>query len=235
MQQGKRNQPKKKTQKKPKGLMAPLAPELKHYVTGNNLIALDTGPSSTNPALYHITSLNNIAQGDGQTDRTGIKIQARRLQGRFKFAVDPNSSSTFSDIVSDAHLFRLLVIQDTNPNGATPSWTDVMQTYITNAGQEYDWKNPWFDRRFKFLIDKFIRVPPSYVIYDGSNYHALGNFKFFEFDLPLNADIWFSDNTSNVSAIQSNNFTVFVASDATTSAYPQMKFSCRLTLRYQDY
>lgn len=226
---------KRNQNKKPSKKISSTSPELKHYVTGNNLIALDTGPSSTNPAFYKIGSFNNIAHGDGQTDRTGIKIQARRLQGRFKFAVDPNSSSTFTDIVSDAHLFRLCIIQDTNPNGVVPNWTDVFQTYITNASQEYDWKNPWFDRRFKMLIDKFIRVPPSYVIYDGSNYHSLGNFKFFEFDIPLNSDIWYSDGTSNTSAIQQNNFFAFVASDATTSAYPQMKFSSRVTLRYQDY
>lgn len=233
----KRNQrlsrPKKQT---PKRSGQPLKePEVKHYVTGLNLTALDTGPSSTNPAFYKITSLNNIAHGDGQTDRTGIKIQAKKLQLRIKCAVDPNSSSTFSDIVANAHQFRVTVVQDRFPNGTVPNWGECFQTYITNAGQLYDWKVAWHNKRFKFLVDEFIHVPPSFVVYDGSDYHALGNNTFYQVDVPLKSSTFYSDGTSNTSAIQENNYFMFISCDASTSAYPYMKFSYRSNFMFEDY
>ena len=39
---------------------AGVGPELMHYTTGRNLTQFDTDPTSTNPAYYHVTTLNNI-------------------------------------------------------------------------------------------------------------------------------------------------------------------------------
>lgn len=212
-----------------------MAPELKHYSTGLNLTALDTAPSSTNPALYHITTLNNISQGDAEDNRNANKVCLKKVNIRVKVAVDPNSDATFTNIVSDAHLFRIILYLDTSPNGTAPTWADMFDTNPTNAGQEYDYNKICNTDRFKILSDQFVRVPPSYVIYDGSDYHSLGNFKFYKCSIPLNCPIWYSDSTNNLTAIQKNNVGMWICADASTTAYPQMKFSYRSRIRYTDY
>ena len=70
---------------------AGVGPELMHYTTGRNLTQFDTDPTSTNPAYYHVSTLNNIAQGDAGDGRKGNKIQLKRITLRMKVEVDPNS------------------------------------------------------------------------------------------------------------------------------------------------
>lgn len=212
-----------------------MAPELKHYSTGLDLTALDTAPSSTSPALYHITSLNNLAQGDAEDARTGNKICLKKVNLRIKVSVDPNSDASNANIVADAHEYRVILYLDTSPNGAAPAWGDMFDTNPSNDGQLYDFNKIAGCDRFKILSDQFIRVPPSFVTYDGTNFHSYGNFKFFKCSIPLNCPIWFSDSTSNLTAIQKNNVGIWICSDASNTAYPNMKFSYRSRIRYTDY
>ncbi len=215
---------------------APKNPELKHYTVGANLTSLDTAPSSTSPALYHVTTLNNIPAGDAQNERSGVKIQPKRLKLRVKCAVDPNSDASSTNIVADAHTFRVVVYLDRSPNGAATTWATLMQTTPTNSGQLYAYQNPWFqNRRFKVLSDRFVTVKPSMVVYDGTNFHAYGNNKFLNFDLALSHETWYSDSTNNMTAIQQGNLGFFVCADASSTTYTTMKFSYRANLRYQDY
>lgn len=215
--------------------LAARGPELMHYTTGLNLTALNTAPASTNPALYQVTSLNNIAQGDAGDGRKGNKIRLRRITIRVKVEVDPNSDGVYTNLVANAHVFRVVLYLDTRMNGASPNWTDMFDSNPTNMGQLYDYNNPYVCNRFKILVDKFITVPPSYMIYDGTNYHSGGNCKFFKASIPLDCSTWFSDGTNNLSAIQENNLGMWIASDASSTAYPTMKFSYRSKLRYNDY
>ena len=212
-----------------------LPPEIKHFTVGKDLTALDTPPSSSNPALYCVETLINTSEGDGQTDRTGIKIQCIRIEGTIKVAVDPNSDASNSNIVADAHLFRVVLIQDRHPNGAGAGWPDVFQAFPNNEAQEFSFMNPWFTKRFNFIMDKYVRVPPSYVTHDGTNFHAYGNFKYLEFDYPLNFETLYSDNTNNLTAIQGNNLFLIIAADASSTSYTKMKFSYRIKTSYMDY
>lgn len=211
------------------------SPELMHYTTGLNLTALDTAPSSSNPAYYHITSLNNIAQGDTGDGRKGNKIQLKRINLRMKVEVDPNSDDTWTNLVANAHVFRVIMYLDLRPNGAAPGWTEMFDPYPVNSGQLYDYNNPYQRDRFKILCDKFITVPPSFMLYDGMNYHSGGNAKFLKVSVPLDCATWFSDGTNNLSSIQQNNLGLWIASDASSTAYPTMKFSYRTKLRYHDF
>lgn len=212
-----------------------MAPELQHYTTGLNLTAFDTAPSATNPAYYHITTLNNIAQGDAGDGRKGNKIQLKRITVRGKVEVDANSDAAYENLVDQGHLFRVILYLDLRPNGAGPGWTDMFDPFPNNDGQMFDYNNPYVCDRFKILKDKFIRVPPSYFIYDGEQYRSGGNFMHFKFSSALDCSTWFSDGTNNLAAIQQNNLGMWIVSDATASALPQMKFSYRSKLRYYDF
>ena len=209
-------------------------PELLHYTTGKNLTALDTAPSGANPALYHVLTLNNIAQGDTGDGRKGNKICAKKITVRMKVEVDPNSDGVYTNLVSSGHLFRVLIYLDTRPNGAGVTINQLLDPYPANDGQVYSYNNIYAKDRFKILSDKWLQVPPSFILYDGENYHSGGNFKFFKVSVPLNCEIWYSDATNNLSSIQANNIGIFIMSDASNSAYTTMKFSYRSQLRYTD-
>jgi len=151
-------------------------------------------------------------------------------------AVDPNSDASSTNIVADAHTFRIVLLLDKSPNGASESWDTVFDSLPNNDGQLYDYPNMWFYKsRFELLHDKLYTVEPSYVVYDGANYHAYGNNRTIEFAVNLNHSTWYSDTTSNLAAIQRGNLTMYIASDASSTTYTTMKFSYRSWLEYEDY
>lgn len=212
------------------------SPEYRHVVTGANLTALNGAPSVANPAYAVVSSLNLIGEGDGQTDRSGLKVQPVRLDMRIKVAVDPNSNATYANLVSDAHLFRVTIVKDLTPQGSAVTWDQVFKSTPTGNGQEYDYQRFEYLRRFKVLYDKFVRVPPSIAFYDGTNYHSGGNFAFLKFSLALaGQDTWFSDSGSGLSSVSENNYFMFISADASSSAYTHMKYSFRSNFVFEDY
>lgn len=210
-------------------------PELKWWDHGQDLTSLDTAPSSTNPALYYVQSLNQMAAGDDGDQRNGNKIQAKKITIRMKVAVDPNSDSSNTNIVANAHTFRVLLVVDTQPSGAAPTWAQIVENSPNNEGQLYVYNKLSSTGRFKTLMDKFITVPPSYVVFDGDNFHAYGNNKFFKKSIPLDFAIHYSDTTNNFTGIQKNNIFMIIASDASLASYADMKFSYRARLRFHDF
>jgi len=212
-------------------------PEIKQLDKGLNLTSFDTSPTSSNPALYHVTSLANMAGGDGQSERTGIKIQARKLQLRLKCAIDPNSDATNANIVADAHTFRLVVYVDRIGNGQPVTWQDVFDYVPNDDGQLYDYPNKFQERRFRILHDELYTVPPSFVVYDNDAkvFHAYGNNIITDNVFALNHDIWYANTTSDVSAVWEGNIGFFICSDFTADDVSKCKFSYRARLEFADF
>lgn len=211
------------------------APELKWHDVGKNLTVLDTAPSAANPALYYIGSLCAIQAGDNGSERNGTKIQAKKITLRMKVAVDPNSDGVNANIVADAHTFRVFMAVDTQGNGASPTFDQIFENVPNNDAQEFDFNKLSSTGRFKVLLDKFITVPPSYVVHDGTNYHAYGNNKFFKKTFPLDMAIRYSDASNNVTSVQKNNIFLIIMADASTTTFTNMKFAFRSRLRFKDY
>lgn len=214
---------------------AGVGPELMHYTTGLNLTQFDTDPTSTNPAYYHITTVNNIAQGDAGDGRKGNKIQLKRITIRGKVEVSANSTVDYATLVNHAHLFRVIVYLDTRPNGAAPSWSEMFDVYPNNSGQLFDYNNPYVCDRFKILKDMWLPTSNPVFIFDGEEYRAGGAFRFFKLSIPLDCATWFSDGTNNLAAIQQNNIGIWFTSDASVNSRPQMYFDYRSKLRYHDF
>ena len=160
-----------------------------------------------------------MAAGDDGDQRNGNKIQAKKITIRMKVAVDPNSDSSNTNIVANAHTFRVLLVVDTQPSGAAPTWAQIVENSPNNEGQLYVYNKLSSTGRFKTLMDKFITVPPSYVVFDGDNFHAYGNNKFFKKSIPLDFAIHYSDTTNNFTGIQKNNIFMIIASDASLSSH----------------
>jgi hypothetical protein len=210
-------------------------PELKWFDHGQNLTSLDIAPDSDNPAYYQVQSLVQMAAGDDGSQRNGLKIQLKKLNLRMKLEVDPNSDASNANIVANAHLFRILVYVDCAPNGAAPTWGQLIETSPTNEGQLYAYNKTSSNGRFKVLIDKWITVHPSYVTHDGTNFHAYGNTAFFKKSIPLDISTHYSDTANNLSSIQRNNIGMFICSDASDTTYTDMKFSYRARVRFNDF
>lgn len=210
-------------------------PELKFWDHGADLTALNVAPTVSNPAYYQIASLNLMAAGDDGDQRTGQKIQLKKLNLRMKVAVDPNSNASNANIIANAHTFRVVVYLDMVPSGATPTWDQVFEVHPNNQSQEYVYNKLSSTGRFRVLIDKWIRVPPCYVSYDGTNFHSYGNNMFFKKTVPLDVATRFSDQYNNQTSLQENNIGMFIVSDASATSYTNMKFSYRSRVRFHDY
>lgn len=210
-------------------------PEVKQYTLGRNLTSQDTPPAGDAPALYHILTLNNIGSGDGKSERSGLRIENESLELRMKVAVDPNSDASNANVVADAHEFRIVVYLDKISSGGAPTWGTLFEPAPNGDGQLYSYPSLQLKKRFQILDDRFVRVGKSMVVHDGSNFHSYGNLNFSKFEIPLKHTTWFSDGTTNLAAIQEGNIGVFIASDASSTTYPKMKFSFRSRLRYSDY
>lgn len=211
------------------------APETKQFDVGLNLTSLDTPGSSTAPSFYHVLTLNNIAGGDGQSERTGVKVQCRKLCLRLKVAVDPNSDASNANIVADAHTVRVIVYKDSISSGGGVTWAQIFDYVPNNDGQLYDYQNVFLKRRFKLLVDELFTIPHSYVTYDGTDFHAYGNNVVKEWTIPLSHDIWYGDTTNNYASIMEGNIGMFICSDASSTTYDKIKFSFRSRLEFMDY
>jgi len=213
-----------------------MTPELKHWDTGSDLVAISNTNTTTNPAYDQIDSLNQMAAGDDGSQRNGLKIQIRKLSFRIKLEVDSNSDAAYANLIQDAHLFRVIIYVDVSPNGTAPAWTQVFDSSPPSQGQLYDYNFTPASDRFKVLVNDLVRVGPSQMIYDGTNYHAGGNMQFRSYNIKnLNMATWFSDTTNNLAAIQRNNIGVFIACDGVAASIPHLKYSFRSRVRYEDY
>jgi len=103
-----------------------------------------------------------------------------------------------------------------------------------NDGQEYDFPTLYLRRRFTILADKFVKVGKSMVVHDGATFHTYGNFAYLDLSIPLSHSIWYSDGTSDPTAIQEGNIGVFISADASMTSYPKMKYSWRSRLLFGD-
>ena len=231
----------KKTQQYGKGYQPGAAwqadrPELKWYDTGVNLTALANAPDSDNPAYSQVLTFNNIAQGDSANGtRNGNKICVKKITVRGKVEVDANSDAVWENVVSHGHLCRVVLYIDNSPNGSVPTFDEFFHTDPTNAGQLYDYNRIPYKDRFKVIMDKWLAIPPSYVVYDGHEFHTTGNYRHFKKSFSLDLPILFSDGTNNQSAIQRNNIGMWIMSDATTASFTHIKYSYRARVRYTDY
>lgn len=210
-------------------------PELKWWDHGQDLTALNTAPTANNPAYYQVTSFNTMAAGDAGDQRNGNKINIKKVTLRIKVAVDPNSDPLNANIVANAHTFRVVLYLDTSPNGASPTFDQFFENTPASQGQLYDYNKLANKDRFKVLKDWFVVVPPSYVVYDGTNYHSYGNTKFMKKTVSVNCPTLYSDTTNNLAAVQKNNIGMWIMSDASATAYGDMKFSYRARIRFTDY
>lgn len=91
-------------------------------LVNSEMLKLDVGASTTptNVTSQSLILLNGVAQGDGDTQRTGNSIYARALNANMFF--EKHSSATFTYI-------RVMVVQDNQQiSDTTPTVADVLES-----------------------------------------------------------------------------------------------------------
>lgn len=98
------------------------------------------GNATTTPA---VTLISGVAQGDNVTDRDGFQINMTQFDINWTSGV--GSTTKFDNV-------RLVIVQDTMNQGATPASSDIM-----NASDPHAFLNiiPGLEKRFKVLHDSW--------------------------------------------------------------------------------
>lgn len=102
------------------------------------------------PSAGQINLFNGVASGTDFNQRIGRKITMKSLYLRFTLNPIATASAPVGDIV------RVMMIYDTQANGALPSVTDVLVTANWQAAMNLNNRD-----RFKVLYDKFINMPAN--------------------------------------------------------------------------
>lgn len=156
-------------------------------------------------------SIGNIfapTQGDGATSRDGDSIKVTDLM--LHSTLFRNQSST-----QISTLFRLIIGIDTQPNGASPAATDVLQ-----VADVYGFRNLSYGTRFQILYDHLHHVA------DNDNPS-----KTIDIYKKLSQHMEFKSNVGSVADLSTTAFFYLIVSDEATNA-PQWNY--RFRFRWLD-
>lgn len=154
-----------------------------------------------------ISSLNLIAQGDGDSGRTGNSIFVRGL------SIQGNMSRNSAGTYPDGQVVKLMVVMDTQQVGDTsPAITDIIESNGVNSFLNSDTVG-----RFQVLYNKRITL-------DTQHPNVL-----IKFNKSMRHHIRF--NGSGASDVQKGGLYVLALSNESTNA-PTVGLQCRLT--YHD-
>jgi len=235
---GKGFNPKRVSYRKP-----PPNAELKYFEAGAPIANLQNEATATQPSYSHWGSLNRIGQGDGMNTRNGHKICIKKITLRGEVAVDRNADADWQKVVVASTAYRIVLYIDTQCNGGEPAITEFFDTDLNSQYSLGLFNRLENNERFKVLMDKQIVLNGPAAFYDGETYHFQGNVQHFKKTLSVNLPIMYSDNTTNLQAIRTNNIGLFIlgSGGGGTGGEPpnpntnQRKVTWRSRVRFTDY
>lgn len=161
--------------------------------------------------------LNGVALGTDYTERIGRLVYMESVE--FFFSAEPNTAG--ASPTGDA--FRLMLVLDTQANGATPATADLLDG--ANYGEFLNQNN-----RNRFLV-----LDERWVMCEANNY-AAGNlttgdptFIIDKYEIPLGFNTYYSGTGSTISNIQTNALWFFCI-----SAYASWKANFNAKVKFYD-
>lgn len=174
-----------------------LGPELKTIDTIASSQSLSTAGT--------LILLNGVAQGDDYNTRDGRKIIMKSIN--LKVYV-----SNIVNAIADGDLMRVMVLYDSQSNGAAPTAGNILQTVSALAPMNLDNRT-----RFKVLFDKWQKI-------NGFNYSGgvltAGTYTppLFKLYKKLMLDVQFSGTTAAIGSISCGSIYLLVLSQTSTGA-----------------
>lgn len=177
----------------------------KHQLNGNVVRA----GNDQSPVL-----INNIAEGDLSSQRTGLRIWARSL--RLHYECIWNATANGCD-----EAVRVIVVRDKMNQGASPTVAEILQesnTYSTISQRN----NETEGKRFIFLYDKTHRNPNQVA----TDTYATGK----KLIIPLKFPIHYTGSSAAVGDLGKNSIFLFFIGDQTVASAGSP--NCRNTYRF---
>lgn len=150
-----------------------------------------------------VTLLNGIGTGTDQFNRIGKSVYMRTL------TLTSTLLNAITATSEPAHFIRLLLVQDNSPNGAgAPVIADFLRE-INNVGTAtttaLSMQNTNNRKRFKFIVDKLITIPPwNLGNTNAGNSATLPADMNFKRTIKLNKRMQFSGTATGIADIQTN-------------------------------
>jgi len=146
--------------------------------------------------------ISAIAQGDGESNRDGRKCTLTSIHLRGSVILDPRSDTSTS---VGGTTVRVLVVQDTQTNGAQLNSEDVI---LAATNVEHSFRNLQFTKRFKILKDQtFAMKYPSASGTSVTN-DVNGDIKNFKWNFKVNIPVIHKANTAVIASITDNSIHV---------------------------
>ena len=181
----------------------------------------DAGIANTITSLWtvHQTSINDIAQGTGESERVGRKITIRSVNCK-GWMVAPSSSN----FLLTAARVRLVLVQDKQCNGSVIAPLDVFETSNIDT-----YRNLANSGRFNILFDKTWNLNYKAAGGDGVTNATVATGQYFRFNRKVFMPIEFDGPTGGLTEIQSNNMAWMSISDSAEDKDLDYQFRIRYT------
>lgn len=161
-----------------------------------------------------IGALNAIAQGTGESERIGRKVSNNSIHIRGQLAISPATPQS--------RLVRILVVKDSQTNGAPLSPTDVIASSGT-AFAIHGWRNLETVSRFNVLVDKTFALNPD-ISFDGTATSTNSMVLPIKFNLKCSGTTLYDDTTANISNITDNSYHVLTCASGGGVSF---QYNCR--------
>lgn len=170
------------------------------------------------------TSMNNIPEGTGQSERLGRKCTVTSVHVRGTILLPAQTAAT-----STSNRVRVSIVWDKQCNGAPATWAGAGGPYESNSVDSF--RNLENSSRFVVLATKLITLNAMGATASGAAYTFNEVTKPFEFNLKINIPLEFSGATGGLSEVRSNNLFICSASED-TGTVSTIQYQSRL--RYKD-
>lgn len=199
--------------------------ELKYIDNGlDDATLLD---SAWTGALHDPTTVNCLfatKQGTGPTDRDGRKLIIKSIfvRGNVKLAHDAGAAG------ADATVARVLLVQDTQTNGAQLNPIHVMASGVGTGVHQF--RNLEYSKRFRVLGDKTMVLNPQSSSGDTATVRAGEVKKSFSFFLKCNIPVTYNATAdpADISQIMDNSFHILaMGDDASPAGSLKLSYNCR--------
>lgn len=149
----------------------------------------------------------NISQGTGDGNRTGNFIEINKITLRF---------NAFIPVGTPSSLYRVIVFQDRQTNGATPAVTDVIQTGTggISAGYNADNVTAVGGSRFRILSDKWFVINAGAGAADAS---STTTYKAWTLTLKGKYKVHYDTNTGAIADIVSGEIFILTGCNGTNA------------------
>lgn len=186
-----------------------------------------TGTTKIDPAT--VLSYAGVPKGQGPSTRQGRQILVRSLhfRGHLKYLTKDDNTAT-----GDPISVRLVVVQDTQTNGASYTPSDLFLNEAVGPISPFSYRNLCFSNRFKILATRRFELVPKGITgaIDGINYAYCGDSVYFEIDLDMNTIVHHTGTSANITDIQDHSYHLYC--DSTNSSTVNLRINLQSRCRY---